>query len=352
MNRSTKNIFCQILVVWILITSVSCRQFFDDSPLNGINPDNRFNQLFIEGASRIPIGSTTQLYVTLGGSKYFGSIEWQSDDSDVARINDFGIIRARSIGFTEITAKNEDGLTGDILLEVYDPRFITKWQVSAGESVILPIIHSSSDQGSFLSNSGSGVGLLVSEHSNSRGALVIDDGDLSIDWGDGCYEDIFLPISGGLKHTYQSAGEFVVEIRGILKLSVWSFLQVPQSKDMFIDVLNWGDAVISNNLGAFAGCDNLIKFSAEDSPALEGSLNSMFLGATNFTGEGVSHWDISNVTSMNSFFENTPSLQASFSEWDVRDKKVSSMFLNSGLTDPLDHPLGCSDCGVCPNLVE
>ncbi len=346
------NIFCHIVIVYVLAVGVSCTQLYLATSSNPINPDDTLNQLFIEGGSRIPIGSSTQLHAILGDSKYFGVVEWQSDNTEVAQINDFGIIRARSIGVTEITAKSEDGLTGDILLEVYDPRFITKWQVRAGESVILPIIRSSSGQGSTLPDSGPGAGPLVSEYPGNRGAIIIDDADISIDWGDGCYEDIFLPISGGIKHTYQSTGEFVVEIRGILKLSVWSFLQVPQSKDMFIDVLNWGDAVISNNLGAFAGCDNLIKFSAEDSPALDGSLNSMFLGATNFTGEGVSHWDISNVTSMNSFFENTPSLQASFSEWDVRDKKVSSMFINSGLTNPDDHPLGCSDCGVCPNLVE
>ncbi len=325
-----KKILWHLVIVYILAIGVSCKQLYSESPINPINPDDTVTQLLIEGGPRIPVGSSTQLHATLGDTKYFGEVQWQSGNTEVARINNWGIIRAYSIGFTEIFVKSEDGLVGDILLEVYDPRFITKWRVSRGDTVVLPIVRKPV----------------------SRGTIIIDDRDLFIDWGDGCSEDIFLPLSGNVEHTYDSDGEFIVEISGILKLSVWSFLQISQSKDMFIDVLNWGDAVISNNLGAFAGCDNLIKFSAEDSPALEGSLNSMFLGATNFTGEGVPHWDISNVTSMNSFFENTPSLQASFSEWDVRDKKVSSMFQNSGLVDPAYHPIGCTDCGVCQNLVE
>ncbi len=327
-SRSQLYLYTLMLLITLL---VGCNQIFDMTTKKTINPDNKITELVIEGTARIPLKTSSRLHVTLNKEKYLGTVDWSSSHEDIIKINSFGVVKGLNIGFSEITVTSEDGFSGSTMLEVYDPTFITLWRVPAGGEVLLPLA---------LGN-------------ETRGGAPIEDRELYIDWGDGSdIELIMIPIQGGVSHSYENAGDYQVKICGILKMSVWSFLQVPQSKDMFIDVLNWGGAVISNNLGAFAGCENLLSFSAKDAPILEGFVDSMFFGATNFTGEGVSHWDISSVTSMKSFFESASSLNTSFSLWDVTDKQVTSMFLGSGLIDSEDHPIGCANCGICPEVLE
>ncbi len=103
-------------------------------------------------------------------------------------------------------------------------------------------------------------------------------------------------------------------------------------RDTITDVKQWGDSLFENSGGVFAGATKLTGFSATDAPRLKGSTYAMFYNNTNFTGRGVEHWDMSEVTETMQMFaaDNGGSkFNADLGSWDMSNVvNMQSMFDN------------------------
>ncbi len=101
-------------------------------------------------------------------------------------------------------------------------------------------------------------------------------------------------------------------------------------RNTITDVKQWGDSLFENVGGTFAYATKLTGFSATDAPRLKGSLYAMFFNNKNFTGRGVEHWDMSEVTETMQMFaaDNGGSkFNADLGSWDVSNVvNMQSMF--------------------------
>jgi len=102
--------------------------------------------------------------------------------------------------------------------------FITKWNVAAGETIVLPV-----------------------------GIEGIN--EIQVDWGDGT-------INTEHSHTYTTAGVKTISILGLLE--DFRFNQVSLSRLNLTEVVQWGDIQWINI--AFRSCENLIAFPPFESP--------------------------------------------------------------------------------------
>jgi len=90
---------------------------------------------------------------------------------------------------------------------------------------------------------------------------------------------------------------------------LWDATSIPDwEKEEFVDVKNWTNIVIVS-ANAFAGCSNLIGFSAANSPVLSApdSAVNMFKDASVFNGT-LEDWDFSNVLEADGMFSNCDNL--------------------------------------------
>lgn len=141
--------------------------------------------------------------------------------------------------------------------------------------------------------------------------------DFSVNWGDG--SEIVMVTSfddPDAIHTYANAGPKTVTITGTLK--GFNFGLNGASRDLIVDVMQWGDMNLGNAGFCFNFCSNLTGFTASDSPILLDvtNLSSTFQRATSFNGN-LSSWDVSNVTNMEGMFFGASSFNGDLSSWDV-----------------------------------
>ena len=101
--------------------------------------------------------------------------------------------------------------------------FVTSWNVSAGETIYLPLV--------------------------AAGTY-----DMVVDWGDGSKSTITSYIQN--THTYSSAGTYTIKINGLCTL--WKFKDVQTSKDRITSVIQWGRIGLTSMRGAFYRCNNLV----------------------------------------------------------------------------------------------
>ncbi len=250
--------------------------------------------LQVSGADRIKVGETASSRIMANPAKVEGidlSVRWSSSNPEVASVDPVsGEVTGVSYDVgnpVTITAEDNLGLVASYTIEVAPNPVVVEWTVNSGDSIGLPL-------------------------RNETNMLLVD-------WnGDGEYveantfQDTYLYTSGGKKIVTISANDDIVD------LSDWSFGSFTRSRDKFTDVLQWGDAYMNSPRAAFSNANKLVKFSAEDSPRLEGSLEGMFAETALFTGEGIGHWDMSNVTSMKNMFYWTKSfLGEEIGSWDV-----------------------------------
>ena len=146
--------------------------------------------------------------------------------------------------------------------------------------------------------------------------------DFTVDWGDGTVDEVTSFDDADATHTYTNAGMQTVTISGFIK--GFNFGQVPDSRDLFYDVLQWNGLNLGNADRHFELCANLIGFSATDSPNIRAmtSMRFMFSSASMFNGD-ISHWDVSNITDMTGVFVIATSFDQNISSWDV--SKVMTM---------------------------
>ena len=223
---------------------------------------------------------------------------------------------------------------------------------------------------------------------------LVDTGNynFTVRWGDGTEDTISRWDAQEALHTYDAAGEYLVEISGAI--SGWRFVDeqnttrsCTQNSDGIIgcadssklmSVIQWGDFSFGNNTAHFYGCTNLTVI-AKDAPDLSAttsleesfahcyalfandtglrlwdttnikSMRGLFSDATMFNGD-ISRWNTRNVNDMSSVFSGAKSFNQSISQW--RTSNVSSM---SGMFDgaaEFNQNIGRWDTSMVTDMYE
>lgn len=168
----------------------------------------------------------------------------------------------------------------------------------------------------------------------SVGALPFQDiveGKLTIEGSDGSRSEGLYAGEHITDYMEFEAGvEYKVTFDGEYKIFRQSYEGIAPSCMRSID--HWGSetGVIDASSGAL-NATNLV--SVPDSiPTTVTNLNQFFQGATKFNDPSVSQWDVSNVTKMNSMFNNAKAFNQPLENWNVsKVTDVRSMFMGATL---------------------
>ena len=170
-----------------------------------------------------------------------------------------------------------------------DDAFITTWKTTtADELITLPIIGS----------------------------------DMTVNWGDGNT----TTASGSVSHTYNTAGDYTVQITGDLTRFN---LNSGADASKLVSLDQWGNTTWETMQGAFRGADSMV-YNADDAPNLSGvtDMTGMFAETFSFNGD-LSSWNVSSVTDMSDMFYES-SFNGNISSWDVSSvTDMSDMFIDA-----------------------
>ena len=185
---------------------------------------------------------------------------------------------------------NEYTLSSTYPIMVTDPTvgaFVTTWETTTtDESITLPIVGSS----------------------------------MTVNWGDGNT----TAASGSVSHTYNTAGDYTVQITGGL---TGFRLGGAADASKLVSIDQWGTASWTTMDNAFRGASNMV-YNAGDAPDLSGvtDMTRMFDRASSFNGN-ISSWDVSSVTDMSHMFKRASSFNQPLSSWNVSSvTDMTSMF--------------------------
>src|SRR5690625_2827861 len=134
-------------------------------------------------------------------------------------------------------------------------------------------------------------------------------------------------VTGDFTIPFPSAGEYRVEINGDFPRI---YFNNRWDKDKILTVEQWGDISWKSFEMAFHGCENLITVD-EISPDLTQvtKMNSMFNNAISFNSD-LSNWNVSNIENMASMFLGAGSFNGDIGDWDVSNvENMGSMFFNA-----------------------
>ena len=144
--------------------------------------------------------------------------------------------------------------------------------------------------------------------------------DFIVDWGDGTTSTIQAWNAAAATHTYATAGIYTVNITGIIHGFCFNN---GGDRLKLRAIAQWGILRVAtptySGASSFSGCSNLI------------FLNNDFLDTTNLTSlanffrdcssittiPGLSIWDVSNVTDINSMFQSCTNFNQPLNNWDV-----------------------------------
>ena len=136
--------------------------------------------------------------------------------------------------------------------------------------------------------------------------------DMTVDWGDGTSIDTITAWNASAKtHTYASAGNYDVTIKGTIK--GFSFNNLGD-KEKLVNVTEWGPLQLCES-ASFYGSNNLT-VTAQDRPAiLTTTLEDTFRDASSIN-TGISNWNTPNVTNLKNTFRDATGLNSSLN-WDT-----------------------------------
>jgi surface protein len=162
---------------------------------------------------------------------------------------------------------------------------------------------------------------------------------LSIDWGDGNYVEMLGYDSELRTHTYETAGEYIVTIKGLIE--GFNFNLVPSSSQNITEITKWGSLNLGNESSYFFNCTNLILSNVEDFLDLTGTydLSNMFNSCSSLTTiPYINTWDVSSVTNMSFMFANT-NFNDNINGWTVSNvTNMEYMFIgNNSFDQPLSN---------------
>ncbi|MEM7484689.1 MAG: BspA family leucine-rich repeat surface protein [Bacteroidota bacterium] len=284
----------------------------DDNPPNGTPKEENKAPVILEQSFTVAeditdaqaIGTVTA--TDPNGDNLTFSIEM--DDDGLFDITDAGVLsltNGKSLDFetkTEHTlfVSAEDGeletnAKVTITVQNVNDTFVTTWRTTEdGESIT--------------------IGLFV-------GGLTYD---FMIDWGDGTVEDITE--TGGIAHSYATAGNHVVTIQGYFPGI--RMAGQPLSAPKLISLDQWGNNKWEHMVGAFQGCENMV-YKATDVPDLSkvSSFSSMFRDAEKFNGD-IGNWEVDNIVSMASMFAGASSFNGDISNWNTENVTNMSFMFN------------------------
>ena len=148
----------------------------------------------------------------------------------------------------------------------------------------------------------------------------------TVDWGDGNTDTTTYTEDAG--YEYAAAGSYTVSITGTFPSIYFdaSFGSPRLINSRKIKTINqWGDNPWKSMNSAFQGCENLTIEAAAGNPVLSNvtDMESMFEEATAFN-QDLSGWDVSKVTNMSSMFAFAYAFNRDLSGWDV--SKVTNMW--------------------------
>ncbi|RYZ49536.1 MAG: BspA family leucine-rich repeat surface protein [Proteobacteria bacterium] len=165
--------------------------------------------------------------------------------------------------------------------------------------------------------------------------------EMEIDWGDGTKDVISLGTDPALLHSYSSAGNYSIKIRGFF--GGFRFAD-GGDKLKLSSISAWGGFIVSNYNGVFHGAANL-QISATDVPVISGATSlenffnncasittipnlsswlvadvtnfkAMFAGATAFN-QGLASWNMASATNLNRMFNNAAAFNQPLTAWNV-----------------------------------
>jgi surface protein len=147
--------------------------------------------------------------------------------------------------------------------------------------------------------------------------------DAGIEWGDGSVSSISAYNDANLTHTYATAGDHLIRIRGSFPSIK---LKDTADKAKVKSVENLGTVGWLSLSSAFYGCTNMTSFTAgtTDTSSVT-TMYSMFRGCNNLTSLDVSSFDTSSVTDMSYMFRSCENLTSlDLSSFDT--SSVTTMF--------------------------
>lgn len=145
---------------------------------------------------------------------------------------------------------------------------------------------------------------------NGQGSAAVN---YDVDWGDGNVETNITSLTK--THTYATAGVYTVSLTG----QSGGFLNNNELLKI-TDIIQWGSYQWNYSFN-FRGANNLISWSATDSPNLSNATTMLTAFANNpLTTHDFSNWDVTTITSFsNTFFNCDSFIGNGLDTWDCRN---------------------------------
>jgi len=175
--------------------------------------------------------------------------------------------------------------------------------------------------------------------SNSIQLPIPNTEGISIDWGDGVIE-----IEGGISHDYSgTSGPGVYTIRIAGTVHDWAFVGAGDA--LKISTVSEFGVFQPTGSGVFQGCENL-DVTATDVPDLSqtSTLQAFFSGCHSLVfNASISQWDVSGITSINSFLREAHFFNQSLNDWQTSAFTDISFAFNNATS--YDQPMDGWDVG-------